>query len=86
MFAPIGGQRKAVTPVYGVSVEVHPDIFLAVMGCGGEGAPTVGNQFSIQSGTDANLASGKKVFDFGGVKLQGRVMAKIQEFLFRQNA
>ena len=83
MFATIGGQRKALIAVYGVSVQVDPDIVFAIMGCSGEGAPGVGDQFVIQGGTDANLASGECVFDPGVVKPQGRVVAKIQEFLFR---
>ncbi len=55
------------------------------MGCGGVGAPVVGDQISIQGGTDAKLASGEPVFDPGVVKLQGTVMAKIQELLFSLN-
>ena len=86
MFAAVGGQRKAVTTVYGVSVEVDPDIVFAVMGCGRVGAPSVGDQFSTQGGTEAKLASGECVFDPGVDKLQGRVMAKVQERSFRQNA
>jgi len=52
------------------------------MVCGGVSALGVGGQFSIQGGTDANLASGEFVFDPGVDKVQATVMAKIQEFLF----